>query len=37
MELNQEALFATLIIGAYEERYVATFDAPEAYLHAKIT
>ena len=31
-----EALFTTLIIGAYEERDVATFDVPREYLHAKI-
>ena len=36
MELNQEAMFATLIIGAYEERYVATFYVTGAYLHSEM-
>ena len=31
-----EALFTTLIIGAYEERDVATFDVPGEYLYANI-
>ena len=29
-------LFTTLVIDAHEERDVATFDIPGAYLHAKM-
>ena len=31
-----ESLMATLLIDAHEERDVATFNIPEAYLHAKL-
>ena len=32
--LSLESLFTTLVIDAHEERNVATFDIPRAYLHA---
>ena len=31
-----DSLFTTLVIDAYKERDIATFDIPGAYLHAKI-
>jgi len=34
--VSLEALIATLVIDAYEERDVATFDVPGAYLHAEM-
>jgi len=34
--VSLEALIATLIIDVYEERDVATFDVPGAYLHAEM-
>ena len=34
--ISLEALFTTLVIYAYEERDVATFDIPGTYLHSKM-
>ena len=36
MTVMIKTLFNTLIIEIYEERYVATFDVPGEYLHAKM-
>ena len=36
LTVSLEALFITLIIDTYKERYVTTFDATGAYLHAKM-
>ena len=34
--VSLEPLFTTLVIDVYEERNIATFDIPGAYLHAKM-
>ena len=34
--VSLESLLKTLVIDAYEERDIATFDIPGVYLHAKI-
>ena len=31
-----ESLFKTLVVDAYKERDIATFNIPGAYLHAKM-
>ena len=36
LTVSLEALFITSIIDTYKERYVTTFDATGAYLHAKM-
>ena len=35
--VSLESLFTTLVIYAYEERNIYTFDIPGAYLHAKMS
>ena len=34
--VSLELLFTTLVIDAHEERYIATFNIPGAYLHAEM-
>ena len=34
--ISLKALFSTMLIDAHKGRYIATFDIPGAYLHAKI-
>ena len=34
--VSMESLFTTLVIDAYEERNIATFDIPGSYLHAEM-
>ena len=34
--VSLESLFTTLVIDAYEERYIANFEIPGAYLHAEM-
>ena len=36
LTVSLESLFKTLVIDAYEERDIATFDIPGAYLHANM-
>ena len=36
LTVSLESLFTTLVIDAYEERDIATFDIPGAYLHAEM-
>ena len=33
--ISLEALFTTLLVDAYEDKKIAIFDVPGAYLHAK--
>ena len=34
--ISLESLFTTLVIDAYEERDIATFNIPETYLHSNM-
>ena len=34
--VSMESIFKTIVIDAYEEHDIATFDIPGAYLHAKM-
>ena len=36
LTVSPESLFTTLVIDAYEDRDIATFNIPGAYLHAEI-